>query len=280
MEDAAQAAAAPGVPGAPAPGRRVWPPRRQVLPNRSNIPAQQRLLPMPTFGRQPVAVVAGQVVEASPEGAEIIQGRIERGPWHETDLEIPADMQLERGSTGQLVSKYRGLGRTLMVNSVVIITLYFLTSAAFFYFSNDVPRTCNVDFSSTFIWLGGCEAILGLTMTCFLGVAYRMLWALYHGEIAQKYRFQCRDEEADSEESDFEEQATLARHCLLVPRFIYCLATVSTLLLWLTGVYQAMSAKEQMCGRSAEVFWLLAFIMMATTCYASVDSSGRSTVSL
>ena len=60
MEDAAQAAAAPGVPGAPAPGHRVWPPRRQVLPNRSNIPAQQRLLPMPTFGRQPVAVVAGQ----------------------------------------------------------------------------------------------------------------------------------------------------------------------------------------------------------------------------
>ena len=53
MEDAAQAA-----PGAP--GRRVWPPRRQVVPNRINIPAQQRLLPMPTFGRQPVAVVAGQ----------------------------------------------------------------------------------------------------------------------------------------------------------------------------------------------------------------------------
>jgi hypothetical protein len=58
MEDAAQTAAA--APGAPAPGPRVWPPRRQVLPNRSNIPAQQRLLPMPTFGRQPVAVVAGQ----------------------------------------------------------------------------------------------------------------------------------------------------------------------------------------------------------------------------
>ena len=54
-------------------------------------------------------------------------------------------------------------------------------------------------------------------------------------------------------------------------------------------VGQAMSAKEQLCGRSAEaadgegkewtgtpgpgprwqVFWLLAFIMMATTCYAS-----------
>ena len=66
------------------------------------------------------------------------------------------------------------------------------------------------------------------------GVAHRMLWALYHGEIAQKYRrgchldllsrkkqcvlgvsfthrtpwrYQCRDEEAESEESDFEEQA-------------------------------------------------------------------------
>ena len=38
-----------------------------------------------------------------------------------------------------------------------------------------------------------------------------MLWALYHGEIAQKYRLQCREEEAESEESDFEEQVANLR---------------------------------------------------------------------
>ncbi|CAK8990062.1 unnamed protein product [Durusdinium trenchii] len=255
--------------------------RARVAQNRMVIPARQRLLPMPTFGRQPVSVVAGQVV-SMPEDAdvEVVQGRIERGPWHETDLEIPDNLRLERGNTGQLVTKYKGLGRTLMLNSLIIIALYFCTSAGFFYFSSDIPRTCNVDFKASFIWLGICEAVLGLTMICFLGVAHQMLWALYHGEIAQKYRLQCREEEAESEESDFEEQAASARNCLLCPRFVYCVATISTLMLWLNGVYQAMSAKDELCGHAAEEFWLLAFITMATTCYASVDSSGRSTVSL
>lgn len=45
------------------------------------IPARQRLLPMPTFGRQPVSVVAGQVV-SMPEDAdvEVVQGRIAGEP--------------------------------------------------------------------------------------------------------------------------------------------------------------------------------------------------------
>ena len=77
------------------------------------IPARQRLLPMPTFAQQPVPVVTGQVV-APGEGVEVVEGRIERGPWHETDLEIPEHMRLERGNTSELVSKYRSLGKMLM----------------------------------------------------------------------------------------------------------------------------------------------------------------------
>lgn len=42
-----------------APPRREWPPRRQLVVPRA-LPAQQRLMPMPTFGTQPVPVVAGQ----------------------------------------------------------------------------------------------------------------------------------------------------------------------------------------------------------------------------
>ena len=78
-----------------------------------------------------------------------------------------------------------------------------------------------------------------------------MLWALYHGEIAQKYRLQCRDEEAESEESDFEEQAALARFCLLLPRFLYCVATISTLM---PGSLACLSAEEESalgCGSTA-----------------------------
>ena len=81
---------------------------------RAVIPARQRLLPMPTFGQQPVPVVTGQVVQPG-SGVEVVEGRIERGPWHETDLEIPEHMRLERGNTSELVSKYRSLGRMLMV---------------------------------------------------------------------------------------------------------------------------------------------------------------------
>lgn len=38
---------------------------RRLTANRVVVPARQRLLPMPTFGRQPVSVVAGQVVAVS-----------------------------------------------------------------------------------------------------------------------------------------------------------------------------------------------------------------------
>eukprot|EP00439_Symbiodinium_sp_Y106_P072151 s262_g13.t1 len=47
-------------------------------------PHQQALLPMPTFGQQPMAIVAGQVVDAGVDDEGVVQGRIERGPWHET----------------------------------------------------------------------------------------------------------------------------------------------------------------------------------------------------
>ncbi|CAJ1334262.1 unnamed protein product [Effrenium voratum] len=291
------------------------PARPQAMPNRVVLPARQRLLPMPTFGRQPVQVVTGQVVDVGPDMEGVVQGRIERGPWHESpgaeqsalrcmeyqlttrgavlrswlssrdekvvrDLEIPHDLRLERGNTGLLATKYKNLGRTLLLNSLIIIVLYFVTSAGYFYFSKEVPRTCNVKLGSSFVWLGVCQAALGLTMTCFLGVAHHMLWALYHGEIAERYRLQCREEEAESEESDYESQASRARWCLVIPRLIHSFMTVLSILIWIHGVYLAMLARDEVCGRSVEVFWLLAFITFITTCYSSVDSSGRSAVSL
>ncbi len=52
-----------GVAQAAAQTRHAMP--RRLAANRVVVPARQRLMPMPTFGRQPVSVVAGQVVEVS-----------------------------------------------------------------------------------------------------------------------------------------------------------------------------------------------------------------------
>mmetsp|Transcript_54118 Transcript_54118/g.127163 ORF Transcript_54118/g.127163 Transcript_54118/m.127163 type:complete len:269 (+) Transcript_54118:31-837(+) len=243
-------------------------------------PHQQALLPMPTFGQQPMAIVAGQVVDAGVDDEGVVQGRIERGPWHETDLDYPEDLQLERGDTAKLVKKYKGLDQTLLVNSLVIIILYFLTSAAYFWYAQEVPRSCNVDLRSCFMQLGVCQAVLGLTMACFLGVAHKMLWALYHRLLAQKYRLQARNDEADSEESDYEEQASAARTCLSVPRTVHSVATLFVMLFWVHGVSLALMAKDSLCGHSTQVFWLLAFITFITVCYAAVDSSGRAAIAL
>ena len=35
-----------------------------------------------------------------------------------------------------------------------------------------------------------------------------------------------------------------------------------------------MAAKDELCGHAAEEFWLLAFVTMATTCYASARAPG------
>eukprot|EP00931_Biecheleriopsis_adriatica_P069576 TRINITY_DN43400_c0_g1_i1.p1 TRINITY_DN43400_c0_g1~~TRINITY_DN43400_c0_g1_i1.p1 ORF type:complete len:260 (-),score=30.40 TRINITY_DN43400_c0_g1_i1:72-851(-) len=240
--------------------------------------ATRGLVPTPMFQNINFPVVAGQVVDGQAvddDCGEVLQGQIERGPWHVSDLDVPEELQLERGNTQKIEEKFSRLSKQLVASSMCNVLLFLLTGVAYIIASLQVPTDCNVDLGSAFVQLGVCQVLLGITMAIFLGVARRMLWALEHLTKASKYRLEGREDEADSEESDYEEEAGTARTCLKVPRLVHTVAVFALVLLWVHAASMALVGVDNRCGLAVRAFWILAIPTAVTACYASLDGAGR-----
>eukprot|EP00930_Biecheleria_cincta_P033445 TRINITY_DN23177_c0_g1_i1.p1 TRINITY_DN23177_c0_g1~~TRINITY_DN23177_c0_g1_i1.p1 ORF type:complete len:265 (-),score=51.67 TRINITY_DN23177_c0_g1_i1:451-1245(-) len=239
--------------------------------------SQAPLMPMPMFGQRPVQIVTGQIVtdEAELDGEPVLQGQLERGaPWHESELELPPELKLGRGNTQLLISHYQGMTKKLLIGGLFSTVVFFIECAACIFFSETVPRKCNVDLRVCFLQLGIVHGIMGVTSACFLCVAWTMLSAQLHGAIAQKYRLERRDDEAESEESDYESQADRARTTLKLPTVVHTFAIAALVLLWVHSASQVLNAKEELCADSLQIFWALTLFTLVNLCAST--ASGRS----
>merc|ERR1719507_1952805 len=115
---------------------------------------------------------------------------------------------------------------------------YLLICSAYIWFASSIPRTCNVPLKNVFFGLGVLNGVMGAIMACFVCVAKKMLSAMSHGAIADKYRIEGREDEALSEESDYESEAKMASKVVLMPSCLYLVVMNGLLACWAYGLMQ------------------------------------------
>eukprot|EP00933_Yihiella_yeosuensis_P081267 TRINITY_DN94848_c0_g1_i1.p1 TRINITY_DN94848_c0_g1~~TRINITY_DN94848_c0_g1_i1.p1 ORF type:complete len:292 (+),score=47.40 TRINITY_DN94848_c0_g1_i1:111-878(+) len=253
----------------------------------------QQLAPQMIYPSAPqqkfLPVVAGQVIAPSAsalasdpelgtsEEGVILTGTFVPGPWHESELNLPEELQLARGDTGTIVSSYRKLGKRIVFSSLTsIVTSFVVCSACIWYSQQHVERKCEARLPVLLLQLGALNGIQGILAAWFLGVALLMLSAMSHGAIASKYMLEGREDEASSEETDFENEASVARSCIRLPTLLWMIVMFFLALLFVQGVGIVLSAHH--CGISSNVLLVLLGVTLLNNCASAV--SGRSAVSM
>lgn len=187
--------------------------------------------------------------------------------------EVEAQGSLPRTGTGALVSRFRNMGKFVLVSGLCSTNFYLLICAVYVWFSLSIPDTCNVQLSVVFLGLGLLNGAMGFIMACFVCVAQTMLSAMAHAAIAAKYEAEGRLEESSSEESDYETEARLASRAVYVPTCLYLVVMNGLLMFWTYGVFQALQADDFRCGGAGFIFWVLFVLNFLNCCLSSASGS-------
>lgn len=172
---------------------------------------------------------------------------------------------LQRASTQALQSQARLASRVSIGCGFCLLLFMGGIAAAYFYYSTQVPATCNREMDRYFFGQGiitAVTAVLIAVMTC--GMA-EMFQASSHQMLMKKYQEEHRLEEAAEQAEEFEQEAKTAgvimggAVCLL-----YVLSVVGSG--WLIyGIVQAVKADSNLCGDSVTVFWILCALQVLNT---------------
>jgi len=180
---------------------------------------------------------------------------------------------VQRSDTSLVVSRFRNMSKFVLCSGICSANLYLLISTCYVWFAMSIPKTCNVRLSEVFIGLGFLNGVMGLIMGCFLYVAQTMLSAMTHSAIAAKYRCEGRDEEADSQESDYETEASLASRSILLPTCMYMVALNAMLVCWGFGCVQALQVDDDRCGGAGFIFWVLLLVNVSNCCVSGASGT-------
>lgn len=174
-----------------------------------------------------------------------------------------------RQSTGAMASLFRKLEKWVVTSGLCSCFTYLVIGFVFVWLAWQVPETCNARLAVVFLVLGMINWLMGGIVICYVSVARTMLSAMAHGAKADKYRFEGRDDEATSEESDYEAEARQAARVLIVPTALYFVALNALVACWVFGIYQASLADDFLCNGAPFMFWMLLAINIINLCMSS-----------
>lgn len=207
-----------------------------------------------TLGAAPAPIVEGQLV---------------------SDDYLSEEEVLQRTSSEAIRTRFRLLEKFVVYSGLFTATAYLLICIMYLWVSFAVPPLCNVRLRKVFLWLGIVNAVMGCIMACYVCAAHMMLSAMSHGARADSLRMRGLDEEASTEESDYEGEARRASRCVLVPSACYFLAMNALVVCWVFGIIEATTADDDLCNGAELIFWLL-FTLNVCNLYGSAKSGAAS----
>jgi len=179
------------------------------------------------------------------------------------------DEMMTRQSTVNLASRFRVLKKFVVISGLLSTLAYLAICAMYIWFAWSVPAECNAHLKEVFLGLGVINGVMGCIMACYVSVAQTMLSAMSHGARADKYRIEGREDEASSEETEYEAEARQASRWILVPTCCYVVAVNALIALWVIGIVQASEANDRSCNGMDFTFWVLLLLNFTTFCGSS-----------
>lgn len=176
---------------------------------------------------------------------------------------------MARRSTANLTSRFRVLEKFVVLSGLISTFAYLAICVMYVWFAWSVPTVCNVHLKEVFLGLGMINGTMGCIMACYVSVAQTMLSAMSHGARADKYRIEAREDEASSEETEYEAEARQASRCILVPSCFYVVAVNALIAFWVIGIVQASEADDELCSGMDFTFWVLLLLNFTTFCGSS-----------
>eukprot|EP00415_Alexandrium_ostenfeldii_P002621 UN2621 len=125
-----------------------------------------------------------------------------------------------------------------------------------------------------FWWLGILDGCMGLVTLGFTGVARKLLDAMCHKTLADKYALDGRSEESASEESDYEAKTLSAATLWRCIGCVYAVTSSGLVIMWASGFIKCASLRALQCGRVPWVFIGMFVLNMVTFCIST--AGGRS----
>lgn len=155
-------------------------------------------------------------------------------------------------------------------------------SAAYIWFSKQVPSTCNTGLSTYFYLMGVLGLASAAACVCLLFATVKALSMMEHLELAEKDKREGKLLEAEAEAKQSAVATAEAAGTAACGTCIVCITGPVQFVVWVIGLYQALKADSALCGNAKEVFWALLGIGLVLSCLSQAfplqSSSGKASV--
>eukprot|EP00929_Paragymnodinium_shiwhaense_P107569 TRINITY_DN73741_c0_g1_i1.p2 TRINITY_DN73741_c0_g1~~TRINITY_DN73741_c0_g1_i1.p2 ORF type:complete len:210 (+),score=56.41 TRINITY_DN73741_c0_g1_i1:78-707(+) len=180
------------------------------------------------------------------------------------DIDMPAHLQ--RADTKQIKGYFQHLGRVVACSGVCAACCYFILSSILIWYSSVIPDECNRPFDSVFFMLGVWNGAMGVVSGMMALVGREVLDSLTKRKLAQKYRREDRQEEAESQDAKAEEDVQKAYKLACCPGCLYMVAQIGLLVTWFWGAFATWGSNFWCWHAETFFYWLLLIEVMFACC--------------